>query len=57
MAYDAYMNLIERANEMRIANAKMKRSIQAKRSSDAQTAAKVKGIQHPGKFPSHYKYG
>jgi hypothetical protein len=38
-------------------NAKIKRSIQAKRANDAKTNATIKGIDHPGKFPTYYKYG
>lgn len=51
------MNLTERANAMKIANAAAKRSIQAKRRKDAMTNAKVKGFKHPGTFPTFYKYG
>lgn len=50
------MNLTERAKEMRIANAKIKRSIQTKRSKDAKTISATKGIKHT-KFPTYYKYG
>lgn len=55
--YYCFMNLTERANAMRIANADAKRRIQAKRSNDAKTNATLKNIPHPGKFPSKYKYG
>lgn len=57
VAYDACMNLTERANEMKIRNANAKRAIQAKRRKDAMTNATVKGFKHPGKFPTYYKYG
>lgn len=50
------MNLTERANEMKIANAAAKRTIQAKRSRDAKTNASLKRIKHD-KFPTYYKYG
>ena len=50
-------DLIAAANALRIANAKNKRTIQAKRARFAQTKAKLENIPHPGKFPSKYKYG
>lgn len=50
------MNLTERANAMRIANAKAKRTIQTKRSRDAKILSTTKGIKH-AHFPTYYKYG
>lgn len=49
--------LIARATAMRIANARAKRSIQAKRSRDAKTIATAHIIHHTGNFPTDYKYG
>ena len=59
VAYDDDMNndLITAAARLAKANAKNKRTIQAKRSRFALTKANLENIPHPGKFPSKYKYG
>lgn len=43
--------------DLRMTNAKNKRTIQAKRAKFASTKATLEGMQHPGKFPTKYKYG
>lgn len=50
-------DLITAAARLAAANARNKRTIQAKRARFAQTKAKLENIPHPGKFPSKYKYG
>lgn len=44
-------------DELRKANLRNKRMIQAKRSAFAQTRATLSNIKHQGKFPTKYKYG
>ena len=43
--------------ELRNANLRNKRMIQAKRSAFAQTRATLSNIKHQGKVPTKYKYG
>lgn len=50
------IDLITAARIMQRKNAKVKRTIQAKRSSDAKVNAATKGIKHDH-FPTYYKYG
>jgi len=49
--------LIAAAKRLAKANAKNKRTIQAKRSRFAAQKANLENIPHPGKFPTKYKYG
>lgn len=50
-------DLIAAARHLAKVNAKNKRTIQAKRAKFASQKATLERIDHPGKFPTKYKYG